>query len=78
MKSDEKRKKIIQAAGDCFARFGYEKTTMDDIGKKVGLNKASLYYYYKDKESIYTEVVYVEQMPEDKWYLVQTNSDKEN
>ncbi|MDY6880650.1 MAG: TetR/AcrR family transcriptional regulator [Thermodesulfobacteriota bacterium] len=60
MKSDEKRKKIIQAAGDCFARFGYDKTTMDDIGKRVGLNKASLYYYYKDKESIYTEVVYAE------------------
>jgi len=52
-----KRQKIIKAAGQCFARFGFSKTTMDDIGNMVGLNKASLYYYYKNKEAIFCEII---------------------
>jgi hypothetical protein len=60
METQDKRMDIVKAASSCFARFGYEKTTLDDIGKLVGLNKASLYYYFKNKESIYTEVIYSE------------------
>ncbi len=55
-----KKKKILKAASECFARFGYEKTTLDDIGKMVGLNKTSLYYYYKSKEDIFAEVIFSE------------------
>ena len=50
------KEKIQQAAYKCVARFGFEKTTLDDIAKEVGLNKASLYYYYKNKEEIFLEV----------------------
>jgi AcrR family transcriptional regulator len=57
MKSTEKRKKILEAAKSCFTQFGYEKTTLDDIGKKLNLNKSSLYYYFKNKEEIFTAVV---------------------
>lgn len=57
MEENPKKKEIIIAAGRCFLRYGYGKTTMVDIGKGAGLNKASLYYYYKDKNSIFKEVV---------------------
>jgi AcrR family transcriptional regulator len=57
MKATEKRKKILDAAKSCFTQFGYEKTTLDDIGGKLGLNKSSLYYYFKNKEEIFTAVV---------------------
>jgi AcrR family transcriptional regulator len=57
MKKELKRQKILNAASDCFARFGYDKTTLEDIGKAVGLNKASLYYYYKNKESLFCDVI---------------------
>lgn len=50
------KEKIQQAAFKCVARFGFEKTTLDDIAKEVGLNKASLYYYYKNKEEIFLEI----------------------
>lgn len=60
MTRDEKRQKVLLAATDCFSRFGYEKTTLEDIGKTVGLNKASLYYYYKNKESIFCDVLFRE------------------
>jgi AcrR family transcriptional regulator len=60
METKDKRNEILKAASSCFSRYGYEKTTLDDIGKLVGLNKASLYYYFKNKEDICTEVVYKE------------------
>ncbi len=56
-KSDQKRQAILGAATATFARFGYDKTTLDDIGKAVKLNKASLYYYYRNKEEIFTAVI---------------------
>jgi AcrR family transcriptional regulator len=56
-KSQQKLQTILKAAKDCFARYGYEKTTLDDIGKIARLNKASLYYYFKNKEDIFIQVV---------------------
>jgi AcrR family transcriptional regulator len=57
VKRDLKREAILQGAADCFTKFGYEKTTLDDIGKSAALNKASIYYYFKNKEEIFSEVV---------------------
>lgn len=50
------KEKIGQEAMQCFLKFGLDKTTLEDIAKAVGLNKASLYYYYKNKEDIFLEV----------------------
>ena len=55
-----KRDRILQTANEIFARYGYDKTTLDDIGKKCGLNKASLYYYFSNKEDIYVQVIMAE------------------
>jgi AcrR family transcriptional regulator len=57
VKTELKRRSIIQVAKSCFTHFGYEKTTLEDIGKRIGMNKSSLYYYFKNKEEIYAEVV---------------------
>lgn len=56
-KRDDKREMILQAAAQCFSRFGYDKTSLQDIGDAARLNKASLYYYYKNKEDLYIQVV---------------------
>jgi AcrR family transcriptional regulator len=57
VKKDLKKESILQGAADCFTKFGYEKTTLDDIGKSASLNKASIYYYFKNKEEIFSAVV---------------------
>jgi AcrR family transcriptional regulator len=57
MKNEDKKNRILEVARDCFARFGFDKTTLDDIGKAARLNKASLYYYFKNKEEIFLQVV---------------------
>lgn len=59
-KKELTKEKIQQAAYKCVARFGFEKTTLDDIAKEVNLNKASLYYYYKNKEEIFLDVTTTE------------------
>jgi len=57
MPDPKKKEQILEAASHCFAHYGFAKTTMDDISKMVGLNKASLYYYYKSKEAIFCEII---------------------
>ena len=53
----DKKTEILNAAAECFAVYGYEKTSMSDIGKRVGMNKASLYYHFKDKQDLYSTMV---------------------
>lgn len=54
-KKEALKKKIGKAAMQCFAKYGLDKTTLDDIAKTVGMSKASLYYYYRNKEDIFLE-----------------------
>jgi len=54
---EEYREKIIQAAGRIFSRYGFRKTTMDEIAKSLNMGKSSIYYYFKSKESIFEAVV---------------------
>ena len=51
------REEILTSAQQCFAKFGFKKTTLDDIGKMHNLNKASLYYYFKSKEELFEAVL---------------------
>lgn len=52
-----KKIQIKQAARELFFRFGFSKTSMDDIARQSGLAKPSLYYYYPNKEAIFDDVV---------------------
>jgi len=53
----DKKDLILEAAAECFTAYGYEKTSMSDIGDRVGLNKASLYYHYRDKLALFDAMV---------------------
>lgn len=55
--SKEKEKQIILAAREFFARYGFSKTTMEDIAGEIGMGKASLYYYFPTKESLFQVVI---------------------
>ena len=60
MAKPDKKQMILKAASACFSKYGYEKTTLDEIGQQVGLTKTSLYYYYENKETIFSNVIYLE------------------
>ncbi len=57
-KSDEDVKsEIIKAARSLFMKYGYNKTTMEDIAKAAGKGKSTLYYYYPSKDDVMFEVL---------------------
>ncbi len=59
--NDGKQHRIIQAARERFATYGYTKVTMDDIAGDLGVTKPSLYYYFPTKDDVLRSVVRQEQ-----------------
>jgi AcrR family transcriptional regulator len=57
---EEFRKKIIITAGQIFSRYGFRKTTMDEIARELKMGKSSVYYYFESKEDIFKAVVLYE------------------
>ena len=48
---------IVESATKYFSKFGFHKTTMDDIAKHIHKAKGVLYYYFKGKEELFNEVL---------------------
>ena len=48
----KQRERIIQRAAETFGRKGFHATTLDDIAAELGVTKASLYYYFANKEEL--------------------------
>lgn len=57
MSQDQKRDAILEAALKRFAHYGVAKTTMNEIAADLSISKASLYYYFPDKISLYAAVL---------------------
>lgn len=55
--SEHIKDNIVSIATHIFSKFGFKKTTIDDIAQKLGKGKSSIYYYFKSKEEIYKEVI---------------------
>ncbi|WP_416967956.1 TetR/AcrR family transcriptional regulator [Streptomyces sp. 4F14] len=51
-----RRQKIIDTAAELFARRGYAATSVNDLGRAVGLAKGALYYYIDSKENLLIEI----------------------
>lgn len=51
-----RKEAILEAAAAEFAESGYENARLDEIGKRVGLSRGSLYYYVDSKEAIMAEL----------------------
>ncbi|MFI5473416.1 TetR/AcrR family transcriptional regulator [Streptomyces cacaoi] len=51
-----RRQKIIDTAAGLFARQGYAATSVNDLGRAVGLAKGALYYYIDSKENLLIEI----------------------
>ena len=57
VQKDEIRARIVSVARKIFTRFGFRKTTMEDIAMASKKGKSSIYYYFKSKEDIFKAVV---------------------
>ena len=54
---DPIREEILNGARELLERYGFKKTTMEDIARQIGKSKSALYYYYKTKEEIFGAVI---------------------
>jgi len=57
MAETDVRSLIIDSATKYFSRYGFHKTTMDEIARNIHKAKGVLYYYYSSKEELFKEVL---------------------
>jgi AcrR family transcriptional regulator len=53
----ERRQAIIEAALDEFISRGFTATRLDDVAKRAGVAKGTIYLHFKDKESMFEELI---------------------
>jgi AcrR family transcriptional regulator len=51
------RDAILAAAADLFAERGYPSASVSDLAAALGVSKALLYHYYRDKEQLLADIV---------------------
>jgi AcrR family transcriptional regulator len=53
----ERRQAIIDAALDEFVARGFAATRLDDVAKRAGVAKGTIYLHFKDKEALFQELI---------------------
>jgi AcrR family transcriptional regulator len=52
-----RRETILAAALDEFSARGFEATRLDDVAKRAGIAKGTIYLYFRDKDTLFQELV---------------------
>jgi TetR/AcrR family transcriptional regulator len=50
-------KRILDAAQEVFATYGYQGATIDEVAERAGISKPNLHYYFKRKRDLYLAVL---------------------
>ena len=53
----ERRQAILEAALDEFVARGFAATRLDDVAKRAGVAKGTIYLHFKDKEALFQELI---------------------
>lgn len=62
--SDERKlreERILDAATTLLVRWGYRKTTIDDVAREAGVGKGTIYLHWKDKNELFRAAIWREQ-----------------
>jgi AcrR family transcriptional regulator len=62
-RAQERRAAIVDAAMEEFIARGFAATRLDDIAKRAGVAKGTIYLHFKDKESMFEELVRIVIVP---------------
>jgi AcrR family transcriptional regulator len=52
-----RRRVILDAARDCILKFGYAKSSLEDIAKQAAVSRPLIYRKFKSKEEIFGAVL---------------------
>ena len=56
-RAEDRPREICAAALDVFAEKGFAAAKLDEIAKRAGISKGTLYLYFKDKEQLFRAVI---------------------
>lgn len=54
---DARQRRLLDAAATVFLRYGYRKTSMDDIARAAGVSRQGLYLHFATKEDLFRAAV---------------------
>ena len=63
-KSSERKlreERLLDAATTLLVRWGYRKTTLDDVAREAGVGKGTIYLHWKDKNDLFRAAIWREQ-----------------
>jgi AcrR family transcriptional regulator len=50
--------RILEAAAGLLVRYGYRKTTLDDVAREAGVGKGTIYLHWKDKNELFQAAIW--------------------
>ncbi len=53
----QREERILDAAAALLLRWGYRKTTIDDVAREAGVGKGTIYLHWKDKNALFRAAV---------------------
>lgn len=56
----EREQRILEAAGRLSLRYGFDKTTVDDIAREAGISKGAIYLHYASKDDLLEALIWHE------------------
>lgn len=59
-KQRAKRQRILNSATALFVRFGYRKTSIDEVARDAGVAKGTVYLYYRNKAELVLHAIALE------------------
>ncbi|HEY5893471.1 MAG TPA: TetR/AcrR family transcriptional regulator [Chthoniobacterales bacterium] len=58
--SSERRERLLDTAAKLFARWGFDKTSVDDIARETGVSKGAVYLDFPGKNALFTALLHRE------------------
>jgi AcrR family transcriptional regulator len=56
----DRRERLLESAASLFTRWGFDKTSVDDIAREAGISKGAVYLEFPNKDALFKAVVYWE------------------
>ena len=60
-KGDVRRRQVLDAAADCFRRYGFHGASISRISQASGMSPGHIYHYFDTKEQIVEALIHLEE-----------------
>ncbi len=56
-RAEETRTRLLTAAADCFAQYGYDAASVAEVCRRAGLSKGAFYHHFSSKHALFLELL---------------------